>query len=274
MKKDVFTNQVTIITGASSGIGRELAVQMAALGARLVLAARDRARLEETAERCRQAGATVLVVPTDITQADQCQALVLQTIQKFGRLDILINNAGTSIEGDFADYTDLGALEQLTRINYLGSAYCTYYALPHLKQSRGRLVAISSLAGLNGIPGLSGYVASKHAQTGFFNALRLEPKKDGVSVTVVYPGSVASHPEDIRPAADEKTAQPALPPGMMALDTCARITLAAIADRRRDLVMPPGQIARWMNLLAPAFLDRMILNGIEKDRAKRKENFN
>jgi len=272
MKNEPFTDNVVIVTGASSGIGRELAVQLAARGARLVLAARDLSRLNETAERCRLVGASALVVPTDITRSEECRALVQHTIQEYGRLDILVNNAGTSLEADFADYSDLSALEQLIQVNYLGSAYCTFYALPYLKQSHGRLVAISSLAGLTGIPGLSGYVASKHAMTGFFEALRLELQKDGVSVTIVYPGSVASHPEAALPT-DGASAQPALPPGMMSLETCARLTLQAIAGRRRDLVMPPGKPARWLNLIAPAFLDRMVLNGIEKDRTRRKENF-
>jgi short-subunit dehydrogenase len=272
MKNSEFTENVIIITGASSGIGRELAIQLAAQGANLSLAGRNENRLNATAERCRQSGARALIVPADLTQAEECRQLIERTVQEYGRIDILINNAGNSIQSNLEEYPDPTALEQMIQINYLGSAYCTFYALPYLKQSRGRLVAISSLAGLNGIPGLSGYVASKHAMTGFFDSLRLELKKDGVSVTVVYPGSVASHPEEI--LSNKKGANTKLPPGMMSLETCARLTLQAVAKHCRDLVMPPGKIARWMNLLAPGFLDRMILNGIEKDRAKREVNFN
>jgi short-subunit dehydrogenase len=272
MNPKAFTDNVVIVTGASSGIGRELAIQLAAQGANLALAGRDINRLTATAERCRQSGARALTVPVDLTRSKDCRLLIERTMQEYGRIDTLINNAGNSIQSNLEDYPDPTALEQMIQINYLGSAYCTFYALPYLKQSRGRLVAISSLAGLNGIPGLSGYVASKHAMTGFFDSMRLELKKDGVSVTIVYPGSVASHPEAT--ASNKEGKNTKLPPGMMSLETCARLTLQAVSRRRRDLVMPPGVIARWMNLLAPGFLDRMILNGIEKDRAKREENFN
>jgi short-subunit dehydrogenase len=270
MKNSEFTKNVIIITGASSGIGRELAMQLAAQGANLSLTGRNEDRLNATAESCRQSGAKVLTIPADLSRAEECHLLIARTVQEYGRIDTLINNAGNSIQSNLEEYPDPTALEQMVQINYLGSAYCTFYALPYLKQSHGRLVAISSLAGLNGIPGLSGYAASKHAMTGFFDSMRLELMKDDVSVTVVYPGSVASHPEEY--LSNKKGANINLPPGMMSLETCARLTLQAAASRRRDLVMPPGKFARWMNLLAPGFLDRMILNGIEKDRTKREVN--
>ena len=135
MNKPIFQDNVVIITGASHGIGRELAFRLARQGARLVLAARDIDHLEITAEGCRQAGAKALILPMDVSRSEQCQLLIQRTLQEYGRLDTLINNAGTSLTANLEDYPDPTALEQLAKINYLGSAYCTYYALPYLKQS-------------------------------------------------------------------------------------------------------------------------------------------
>ncbi len=262
MNKQIFQDNVVIITGASSGIGRELAVQLAGQGARLVLAARDSTRLEATAQRCQQAGAKALVVPVDVSQAAQCQKLIDRTIQDYRRLDTLINNAGTSYTANLEDYSDPSALEQLAQINYLGSAYCTYYALPYLKQSRGRIVAISSMAGVIGFPGLSGYVASKYAMTGFFESIRIELKRYGVSVTIVFPASMASHLEK----------EQQIPRGMMPVETCARLTMRAVSQRRRELYMAPGgKVVLWIKLIAGGLLDRISLRAFEQDRAVRKE---
>ncbi|MDR3576656.1 MAG: SDR family oxidoreductase [Anaerolineaceae bacterium] len=279
MDKDVFKDNVVIITGASSGIGRQLAFHLAPQGARLVLAARDAARLEATAEGCRQAGAQALIVPIDVTSPKQCQELVQRTVQAYGRLDTLINNAGTSLTANFEDYNDPTDLEHLAQINYLGSAYITYFALPYLKQSRGRIAAVCSMAGLTGLPGLSGYAASKFAMSGFFESIRIELKRHGISVTIAYPASVATHlentPTETADPAGEKTRQAPrekIPPGMMPVETCARLILQAVAGRRRDLYMAPGGKAiLWIKLIAPALLDRISLTAVEKDRAERKE---
>ena len=279
MNKSEFQDNVVIITGASSGIGRELAFQLARLGARLVLAARDITRLETTAEGCRQAGAKALVVPIDVAKSEQCRALVQRTVQEYGRLDTLITNAGMSFTANLQDYPDPTSLEQLAQINYLGSAYCTYYALPYLKQSRGRIAAVCSMAGVTGLPGLSGYAASKHAMSGFFESIRIELRGYGVSVTIVYPASVASHlennPVEKAGSAGERNQQSpvgTVPPGMMPVEACARLTLQAVARRRRDLYMAPGgKAVLWMKLIAPGLLDRISLSAVERDRAERKE---
>jgi short-subunit dehydrogenase len=265
MNKSIFQDNVVIVTGASSGIGRELAYQVAARGARLVLAARDVTRLEITAERCRQAGAKTVVVPTDVTNSEQCRALVQSTLQEYGHLDTLINNAGTSVTANLEEYPDPSALEQLVQINYLGSAYCTFYALPYLKQSQGRIAAVCSMAGVTGFPGLSGYAASKHAMSGFFESIRMELKPCGVSVTIVYPASVASHFEN------NSVGKNLLPGGMMPVETCARLTLEAVAKRRRELYMAPGgKAVLWIKLIAPGLLDKISVSAVEKDRAERR----
>jgi NAD(P)-dependent dehydrogenase (short-subunit alcohol dehydrogenase family) len=137
------------------------------------------------AAACGPLGAERLVVPTDVTNQDQCRALVERAIERFGRLDTLVNNAGRAMWCRFDELETLEPMEAVMRVNYLGSVYPTYYALPHLKASRGLIVSLASIAGLVGVPLLSGYSASKHALVGFFESLRIELAGSGVDVTIV-----------------------------------------------------------------------------------------
>ena len=169
MTQNLFTNNVTIITGASSGIGEQLALQLAAQGAWLALAARDEARLETVAAECRARGGKSIAIKTDVTDQAQCAAMVARTAQEFGRVDTLVNNAGVGMWARFDEIVDPAFYARIMQVNYLGSVFCTFYALPHLKKSRGRIVAVSSLTGKTGVPTRSGYAASKHAMVGFFD---------------------------------------------------------------------------------------------------------
>ena len=157
-----------------------------------MLAARDQTRLEEVASECQRSGAETLVVPTDVTSESQCRALVDSTVERFGRLNILVNNAGRAMWCRFDELETLEPLEEVMRVNYLGSVYPTFHALPHLKTSRGLIVSLASVAGLMGVPLLSGYSASKHALIGFFESLRIELATSGVGVTIVAPDFVQS----------------------------------------------------------------------------------
>jgi len=184
--------RVVIITGASSGIGRALALELAMQKTQLVLAARDRARLDEVAAACKAHGAETLVVPTDVTVEYQCRQLVEQTVARFGRLDILVNNAGRAMWARFDQLDDLTTIEDVMRLNFMGGVYCTRHALPHLKSTRGMIVALASISGLIGVPMLTGYSASKHAMIGFYESLRMELEASGVSVTIIAPDYVQS----------------------------------------------------------------------------------
>jgi dehydrogenase/reductase SDR family protein 7B len=184
-------DKVVLITGASSGIGRATALRLARGKCRLGLAARSQAALEEAAQEVAAAGGQALVLPTDVTQADQCRQAVEATVARFGRLDVVLCSAGLSLRGPFAQ-SQLAALEQVMRVNFFGTLYITHFALPHVRQSRGSLVAISSLTGLRGVPSYALYGASKFAVRGLYEALRLELKREGVHVGVVYPGFVAT----------------------------------------------------------------------------------
>ncbi len=192
MRPDVFRDQAVIVTGASAGIGKALALQLARQGARVAIAARRAERLEQVAEECHLLGAEVLVVPTDVSDEAQCKALVESTVAAFGRLDMLINNAGLAATALFDEFPDLSLFRHTMDVNFYGAVYCTYYALPYLKQTQGRIVAISSLGGKAAIPYNTPYCASKYGMHGFYDSLRMELYQHGVSVTVICPWWVAT----------------------------------------------------------------------------------
>jgi short-subunit dehydrogenase len=255
-----FSDQVIVITGASSGIGRALALELAAQHAKLVLAARDEERLADVAAACRQGGAETLVVPTDVTVQEQCGNLIARALERFGRLDVLVNNAGRAMWARFDELTNLGVMEDILRLNYLGSVYCTHFALPHLKQSRGLIVAVASVSGLLGAPLLSGYSASKHAVIGFYESLRIELAASGVGITIVAPDFVQS---EILSRAMDAQGQPL---GTSPLDQRKLLTAEAYArriakamGRRERLVLTSGRSkwGRWGKLLAPRLVDRI-----------------
>lgn len=183
--------KVALITGGSSGIGRGTALRLAAFGARVAVAARTVAALQETVNEVEALGVEALAVPTDVTDVEQCRSAVETTAAHFGRLDVLVCSAGVSMRGLFAD-ADPAALEQIMRVNFFGTLYPTYFAIPHVKRSRGSLVAISSLTGKRGTPSYAIYGASKFAVRGLYDSLRLELAGDGVHVGVVSPGFVAT----------------------------------------------------------------------------------
>src|SRR5882672_4084294 len=181
-----------ILTGASEGIGRALALALAAKGARLALAARDRQRLETLAQECRALGGEARPLPTDVTSAQDCEWLVAETVKAFGGIDVVIHNAGVTMWSRFDALQDLGIFERIMEVNYHAPVRLTALSLPHLKQSKGLLVAVASLAGLTGVPERSGYAASKHAMIGFFDSLRIELRGSGVEVSVVAPDFVVT----------------------------------------------------------------------------------
>ena len=268
MTRGPFTDAVVCITGASSGIGAELARQCAAQGARLVLAARDTARLAQMAAECEALGGHTLVVRTDVGVEADCAALIERTIAHYGQLDVLINNAGVGASGLFRDVTDRSIFERVMRVNFLGSVWCTSYALPHLERVRGRIVAVSSLAGLTGVPKRTAYGASKHAMAGFFDSLRVELDGSGVSVTVAYPGFVFSEinrhalSPDGTPWGDRSYKRRA--GETMPTDECCRLILTAAARRDRDIVMTwRGKVGRVLKLISPALVDRLAKRAIE-----------
>ena len=257
---DALAGKVIVITGASSGIGRALALELAQQKPRLVLAARTRERLEEVAALCRGQGAETLVVPTDVTSAEACKSLIDAAARELGGIDVLVNNAGAAMWARFDELADARRLEELMQLNFLGSVYCTQAALPHLKRSRGLIVAIASISGLISPPLLSGYAASKHAVIGFFESVRIELKSSGVGVTIVAPDFVQSEILARATGADGKSLgdSPLEQSKLLSAEKCAKKIVRGI-ERRKRLVLTSERSAwaRWGQILAPKLVDRI-----------------
>jgi short-subunit dehydrogenase len=257
-----------VITGASSGIGEALALAFAARGDRVVLAARNEQEIARVAYACERAGGQSLAVPTDVTDPAQCEALVRRTVERFGGIDTFVNNAGISMWARFEEVTDLTIFDRIMRVNYLGSVYCTHAALPHIKASRGLLVAVSSLTGKTGVPTRTGYAASKHAVQGFFDSLRIELRGTGVDVLVVSPGFVDTGIRDrvLGPDGKPRDASPRDETrNTMSVDECTRILARAIDRRERDVVMTArARVGMWVKLVAPGVVDRMALRAVRE----------
>jgi short-subunit dehydrogenase len=271
MPAPAFRDNAVVLTGASAGIGRELARQLAAQGAWLVLAARDAGKLEETAEECRAIGGRAVAVPTDVGDEAQCRALMERAVAELGRIDTLVNNAGIGMWARFDEVTDLSMFERIMRINYLGSVYCTHHALPHLRRARGRIVAMGSLTARTGVPTRSGYAASKHAMAGFFDSIRIELADEGVTVTQIHPGFVATEIRERAFGADGRPLgagnSPVREKEVMSAEECARITIDAMAKRRREVIMTPrAKLGMWLKLISPAAVDRIAKKAIEQGK--------
>jgi short-subunit dehydrogenase len=266
---DTFTGKTILITGASTGIGRALALELADQRAQLALNARDADRLAQTASECAARGAAVLAVPGDVTTGTDCRRIVAGTLERFQKLDVLVNNAGMTMWARFDALADLAPLERLLAVNYLGAAHMTAAALPYLKNSRGLIVAVASIAGLTGVPERTGYAASKHAMVGFFESLRIELRGSGVDVTIVAPDFVKSELHKAALGADGRPLgkTPMDEPHIMTSEQCARLILRAIARRQRLLVTSArGRLGRWARLVAPALVDRIAERAIRLRR--------
>jgi len=262
-------DNVIIITGASKGIGAELARQMAARGAMLALAARDRAGLEKVAAECVALGARAEVIVTDVAVEDDCRRMVERTVAAYGRVDTLVNNAGATMWARFEEIDDMAILARIMQVNFMGAVYCTHHALPQLKRSRGRIVGIASLTALTGVPTRSGYAASKHAMRGFFDSVRIELAGSGVTVTMIYPDFVSTGIRENASGPDGKPIEvsPVKEGEVMRVEECARITLAAIEARRREVVMTArGKLAMFLKIVAPGLVDDIARRAIEKGR--------
>jgi short-subunit dehydrogenase len=264
-----FTGKTIVLTGASTGIGRALSLELAGQRPRLVLAARDEPRLREVADGCRARGAEALVVRADVGSETDCRGVVERALEQFGGLDVLVNNAGISMIARFDETQDLSVFERILRVNYLGAVYMTHYALPSLKKSRGLIVAVASLTGLTGVPTRTGYAASKHAMVGFFDSLRIELLGSGVDVTVVAPDFVVSeiHRRSFGPDGRPLGTTPMQESKIMSADECARRIVAAMERRQRLAVLSlRGRLGRVVRLFAPGLIDRIALKAVREGK--------
>jgi NAD(P)-dependent dehydrogenase (short-subunit alcohol dehydrogenase family) len=264
-----FTGQVVIVTGASEGIGRAIALQLAAEGAKLAVAGRNAQRLESLAGQCRALGSEVIAITGDVAREEDCRALIEGTLTAFGRLDMLINNAGRTMWARFEDLQDLTVFRTLLDVNLMGAVQCTRHALPALHRSHGRIVSVASAAGLTGVPERSAYAASKHALVGFCDSLRIELRGSGISVTVAAPDFVLTETHrraigaDGRPLGDS----PMQEAKIMTAERCAALILdAAHARRRLCLTSARARAGLWLKPFLPGLLDRIAADAISKRR--------
>lgn len=253
-----FKDKVAIVTGASSGIGLATATLLAKYQAKVVLAARSEDKLNELSRQLSQYS-EVISVKTDVSIQEECRRLIEKTIQKFGRIDILINNAGISMRAMFKDL-DLSVIHRLMDVNFWGTVYCTKYALPYLLESKGSVVGVISTAGYKGLPGRTGYSASKFAINGFLDTLRSEHLYDGLHVMIYAPGFTASNIRKTALMADGsfQGETPREEGKMMTSERVGEIMLNHIRKRsRRATLTFTGKLLLVLTRLFPTITDHL-----------------
>lgn len=264
---DTLKKKNIIITGASSGIGKAIAEAAAAVGANLALAARNTAKLDELKNSLSHTQAKIICIPTDVTQASDCQNLISETVKHLGSIDVLINNAGISMRAPF-EQVKLDVLEEVMNVNYWGTVYCTKAALPELLKSKGSLVAVSSVTGFKGLPGRTGYASSKFAVNGLFESLRMEYMSRGLHTLIACPGFTASNIRYNARLADGSE-QGNTPMDEQKIDKAEDVALdilQAIRDRKDFMLTnKQGRIIYWVNKFFPKYLERKIHNVIAKE---------
>lgn len=261
-------NKVVIITGASSGIGKACAESFGKRGAKVVITGRNEKNLYLAAESLRKQGIEVLPVVADVAKKDDNQRVVDETIQKYGRIDVLINNAGISMRALFEE-AEVEVIEQVMNINFYGTVYATKAALPHILKSKGSIVGVSSIAGYRGLPARTGYSASKFAMKGFLEALRTELLKTGVHILVACPGFTSSNIRNTALSKDGSSQgeSPMDESKMMTSEEVAEEIYTAVKNRKRDLVLTTlGKVTVILNKLFPAFMDKVAHNYMAKEK--------
>lgn len=260
-------DKVVIITGGSSGIGRALAVAFARLGSKIVITGRNQEHLDEVNAELNALKAENLCLKLDVAREQDHKQLVKETIRVFGKIDILINNAGISMRALFEEI-QLEVFEKVMDINFRGALYATKYCLPHILESKGSIVGVSSINGYRGTPARTAYTASKYAMNGFFEALRTEVMHRGVHVLVACPGFTGTNIRQAALTADG-TAQGESPRDegkMMTAEEVARGIIKAIKKRKRDIVFTrQGKLAVFLNKWMPGFMDKIVFNVFAKE---------
>lgn len=262
-----FKGKVVIITGASSGIGMALAKEFANLEARIVIGARNEEKLAELASEIISSGGQAEYVVCDVTCEDDCKHLVDVAVNTYGKVDVLICNAGISMRAIFDD-VELDVLHKLMDVNFWGTVNCVKHALSFIQKSHGSIVGVSSVAGIHGLPGRTGYSASKFAMTGFLETIRIENLKKHVHVMITSPGFTASN---VRLSAltangSNQGESPRDEAKMMSAEQVAHIIAKGVYRRKRTQLMEfNGRATMFLKKFAPAFLDKMFYNHMAKE---------
>ena len=260
-------DKVVIITGGSSGIGKACALKFAAQGARVVISARSAENLKQVEAELLEKGAEVLAVVGDVSKEEDCVRLINEALNRFGRIDVLINNAGISMRALFKDL-DLDVMRQLMEINFFGTVYCTKYAMGQLSKHKGSVVGVSSIAGFQGLPGRTGYSASKFAMQGFLDALRVENLKTGLHVMTVCPGYTESNIRNVALTANGSLQgeSPREEKKMMTSEEVADHVYNGVVNRKREVVLTAqGKLAAFLRKFFPRLVDRMVYDALAKE---------
>lgn len=256
MTNKFFENKVIIVTGASSGIGLATARLFASMNAKVVMAARSLDKLEAIKAEMPDP-ANVLCVKTDVAVEEDCKNLIQQTVERFGGIDILVNNAGISMRAMFIDL-NLDVIRRLMDTNFWGTVYCTKYALPYILETKGSIVGVISTAGHIGLPGRTGYSASKFAIRGFLNTLRVEHRYDGLHVMVFAPGFTASNIRNVALLADgsPQGMTPRNENKMMTAEKVAKRMAYGLRHRKNEMILTPmGKMTKFFNFALPKFVE-------------------
>ena len=260
-------NKVVVITGGSSGIGKALAEVFGTEGSLILITGRDIKTLNEAADELTKKGVTVHAFQADVSREEDNRRMAEEAIRHYGRIDILINNAGISMRALFEE-VDLEVVRRVMEINFFGALYATRHCLPEIIKHRGSVIGISSVAGFRGLPGRTGYSASKFALNGFLEVLRSELLKSGVHVMTACPGFTASNIR-IRALTKDGSTQNESPRNekkMMSPEECARHIYTATVKRKQVLVLTAqGKLAVWLNKLFPRVADRVVYNVMAKE---------
>ncbi|QNF35148.1 SDR family oxidoreductase [Adhaeribacter swui] len=261
-------DKVVIITGGTSGIGKACAMAFGQAGAKIVFSGRDAQKLKLTADELTQHGIVNLPVKSDVSIEAEAQQLIQATLAQFGGLDVLINNAGISMRALFQDL-DLAVIKQVMDINFYGTVYVTKYALPYILKSKGSIIGVSSIAGYRGLPGRTGYSASKFAMQGFLEALRTEVMHQGVHVMVACPGFTASNIRNtaLNANGNVQGESPRAEEKMMTAEEVANRILKATQKRQREVVMTAqGKLTVFLNKWLPGLTDKLVYNVMAKEK--------
>ena len=256
-----FKNKVVLITGASSGIGKQTAIEFAKLGSNIILVARTKNKLEQVENQLKQFNVITLVCPCDVSKKEQVENMSKIVLKKFNSVDILINNAGFAIYGSVFDLS-IDEIESQMETNYFGMIYCTKLFLPlMIKQKSGHIVNVASVAASFGLPGISSYCASKFAMLGFSEGLKHELSGTGVGITVVSPIMVKTEFFD-HPSFEK---MPKYSPTSLNPKTVAKAIVKAANSSRLEIITPSVvRVAVWLKHTFPYFINPLMGKSFKK----------
>jgi len=260
-------NKVVIITGGSSGIGRALAEEFGAHGSKILITGRNKEQLEETVRELKGNGIAIEGFVSDVSVESDNRQMALEAIKQFGTIDVLINNAGISMRALFEE-VDLDVIKKVMDINFYGVLYATKYCLPEIIKNKGSVVGISSIAGYRGLPGRTGYSASKFALNGFLEVLRTEFLKRDVHVLTACPGFTTSNirKSSLTKDGSKQGESPRNETKMMTAEECAKHIYKATSRRRNSLVLTSqGKLTVFLNKWLPRLTDKLVYNVMAKE---------